>query len=167
MMKKLWMLLAVVLLLSGCAVQETFETMGDLYDVPASVTVYEIQLQLPEAAAQFVMEDVDGGKFYQCDGYTVYVQTLAGGDLARTFRQVTGLEKDALTVMQTQQGSFKRYESAWSAAGEDSQLVCRTLILDDGHVHHAVTVMADHTLAGKLQDEWAHIFSTASLVSTG
>ena len=166
-MKKLWILLPMLLLMTGCAARETFETLADQYAAEAVSTFYTLQLQLPEEASQAVMEASDGGRLYQCDGYTVCVQELDGCDLDKTFRQVTGYGKDALTVIQTRQGDFKRYSCAWTAAGEGVQQICRTVILDDGHAHHAVTVMADYTLAGQLDAQWQHILNTATLVSIG
>lgn len=166
-MKKIWILLLLaLLLLSGCGAQETFEIVSDVYDVPASAMGYTLQLQLPQEAVLETMES-EAGALYLCDGYTLTVQALEGGDLDRTLQAVTGFEKDALTLMQTKQGDFKRYECAWSAAGEGTQQVCRTLILDDGNTHHAVTVMADYQMAGDLTAQWQHLLSSAQLVSTG
>ena len=165
-MKRL-LLLPLLLLLCGCAAQPAMETVSDVYAVPASVAGYTLSVQLPEAAAQFVMEEPGGSKLFSCEGYTVTIQELEGGDLPRTVRTVTGQDVQNLTVMTTRQGEFRRHAFAWTAAGEGSQQICRTVILDDGRCHHALTVMADHTLAGQLSEEWEHIFSTATLVSTG
>lgn len=165
MKKLLWLL--PILFLCGCAAQPAMETVSDVYAVPASVAGYTLSLQLPEAAAQFTMEEPGGSKLFQCQGYTVTVQELESGDLARTVRAVTGQDMEHLTVLTTRQGEWKRHAFAWTAAGEGTQQICRTVILDDGRCHHALTVMADHALAGQLASEWEHIFSTATLVSTG
>lgn len=161
-MKKWIPVIALLLILTGCT-QVDFETMSDEYvqsDLPAAHTVI---LALPQEATATVMEADDAGKLYLCDGYTVSVQTLTGGDLDATLRKITGFSRDALTVMETKQGNFKRYESVWSAAGETQDQIGRVVILDDGNFHYAVSVMADYTTAGDLADTWQEILSSVSL----
>lgn len=164
-MKKILVILMLTVLLAGCS-QTTFETLGEIplqqVDAPAG----KIRLTLPEDAAATVMEAEDSGTIYLCDGYTVTVQTLSGGDLDRTLRQITGFSKDALTVMQTQEGSHKRYDSVWAAAGESGDQIGRVCILDDGSFHYAVSVMADFTQAGDLAQTWQQILDSVSLDST-
>ena len=166
-MKKCWVILVLGLLLCGCGTQETFEPVSDVYAVPVSAEQYELKVVVPEEAAVPAMEGTDGGKLYLCDGYTVTVQTLDGGDLNRTLRETTGFDKEALTVMQTAKAGIKRYECAWSAAGEGEDAVGRAVILDNGAQHYVVTVMANYTQAGQLQATWQHILDSVTLVSTG
>lgn len=164
---KIFVALALsVVLLSGCAAQETFETVGDVYAVPASGAVYELVISLPEGTTQPVMESGSGGKLYDCDGFTVSTYTLSGGDLNRTLLALTGFGQDDLMLIKTKQGEFKRYDCAWTTAGEGTQQVCRTVLLDDGNTHHAVTVMADHERAGDLSAQWQQILDSVSLIST-
>ena len=165
-MKKCWILLALTLFLTGCGTQETFETISDVQDMSVMAQMQQLELSLPEEAAAASMENPDAGKIYLCDGYTLTVQTMGSGDLDRTLRQLTGYSKEQLTVMETQQGSIKRYESVWSAAGEGGDQVGRTVILDDGSYHYAVTVMADFGAAGDLTPAWQKILRSVRLVST-
>lgn len=161
-MKKIIIAAALLLFLTGCA-QPTFETLQDpgiQTDTPAAA---QIQLTLPDEASAAVMESEDAGKMYFCDGYTVTVQTLPGGDLDRTLRQLTGFAKDALTLMQTRQDVIDRYESVWSAAGEEGDQVGRVVVLDDGNYHYAVSVMAPYTAAGDLASVWQNILESVSL----
>jgi hypothetical protein len=113
------------------------------------------------------MEAEDGSRFYQCDGYTVLLQTLPGGDLAGTLQTVTGLPRDRLTLIQTKQGDLVRYSCAWSVMGEQTQMVCRAVILDDGNAHYAATVMAPYMQAGDLSAQWDTLLGSARLVNTG
>lgn len=166
-MKKCWILLVFVLFLTGCGSQETFETLSDIWAVPAAATKHQVQVLLPEEAAIPSMEAGDGSKLYLCDGYTVTVQTMDAGDLDRTLRQATGFSKDALTVMETLRDGFKCYECVWCAAGEGEDAVCRAVIMDDGSCHYVVTVMANYTQAGDLSATWQHILDSVTLVSTG
>lgn len=126
----------------------------------------EIQLQLPKEATAPVLQSQEGGKLYLCDGYTLTVQTLSAGDIDRTMREVTGFSKDQLTVMETEQMDFRRYDCVWSAAAEEGEQVARTVILDDGNYHYAVTVMADFAAAGELANTWQSLLGSVSLSST-
>lgn len=165
-MKKALLVLFVGLLLTGCGAKETMETVSDIYAVPASVTMYQVQLSLPDDAVSQSMEAEDGSKMYMCDGYTVTVQTMDAGDLNRTLQAVSGFSGEKLTVMRTRANNVNRYESAWCAAGEAEEQICRGLILDDGNYHYAVTIMANYSVAGEKADAWRHILDSACLVST-
>ena len=162
-MKKIIIAAALLLFLTGCA-RPTFETVQDpgiQTDTPAAA---QIQLTLPEEASAAVMESEDAGKMYFCDGYTVMVQTLPGGDLNRTLRQLTGFSKDALTLMQTRQGTLDRYESVWSAVGEEGDQVGRVVVLDDGNYHYVMTVLRDTQSTASSQISWNDVFASFSLV---
>lgn len=165
-MKKFWIVLALALLLTGCSAQETYETLSDDYLQPAMAQLQQVVLTLPEEAAVQSMENDTAGKLYLCDGYTLTVQTVDGGDLDRTVRQLTGFSKDQLTVMETERNGVKRYQCVWTAAGEGGDHVGRALVLDDGSYHYAVTVMAQSAIAGELAQTWQDIFDSVSL-STG
>lgn len=155
----------IVFLLTGCSFQETLETVLDDNVAPVMATTKQLVFSLPEDAAVPSMES-DGGTIYLCDDYTLTVQTLASGDLDRTLRQITGFEKDALLVMETNQNGIKRYECAWSAAGESEDQVGRAVVLDDGVYHHVITVMSGYSDVADLTSEWTHILSSATLVNT-
>ncbi len=164
-MKKCMFLLMIVCLLTGCSFQETLETVLDDNAVPVMATTKQLVFSLPEDAAVPSMES-DGGMIYLCDDYTLTVQTLDSGDLDRTLRQITGFGKDALLVMETNQNGIKRYECAWTAAGEGEDQVGRAVVLDDGVYHHVVTVMSGYSNIVDLTSEWTHILSSATLVNT-
>lgn len=166
-MKKCLIIAILMLLLTGCGQNETFETVSDVNAAPVLAVENRLQVSLPDEATLATMEIDDGSKLYLCDGYTVTLQKLPSGDLDRTLREATGFSRDGLLVMETIQGDWKRYECVWSAAGEGEAQVCRAAILDDGNNHHIVTVMADYTRAGDLSSTWQHILDSAILVSTG
>ena len=156
----------LVLMLSGCGAQETFETVSDLDAAPVYATDNHISFSLPDDAAVESMEAEDGSKIYLCNGYTLTVHKLASGDLDRTLREITGFGRDALTVMETVKNGFKCYRCVWSAAGEGEDQVGRATILDDGQSHHVIAVMADSAQAGDLIGAWEHIMASATLVNT-
>ena len=161
-MKKLCVLLCFLLVLAGCS-QQTFETVTDLHQEGPLPQAKSICLDLPQEAASPAMESEENGKLYLCEGYSVAVQTLSGGDLDGTLRQLTGFSRDALTVMERNVGGVSRYDCVWTAVGEEQDQVCRCMVMDDGSYHYAVTVMADSNDAGKLQETWQSLLGSVYL----
>lgn len=168
-MKKLWIVLslALTLTLTGCSIEDTLETISDLYDVPVMAQMQQVELTLPKEAAVASMEDPEAGKIYLCDGYTLTVQTMEAGDLDGTLRKLTGYGRSQLSLMQTQRGDADRYECVWTGAGEGGDQMCRAMVLDDGSYHYAVTVMAAAEDAGDLAAIWQGIFDSVKLIGTG
>ena len=123
----------------------------------------QLQVSLPKEALTPTLQNAEAGKLYLCDGYTLSVQTMQAGDLDATMRSLTGFSREQLTVMETMKHGIKRYDCVWSAAGEGGDQVARSVILDDGNYHYAVTVMADFASAGDLAATWKSILNTVSL----
>lgn len=159
-MKKIMGLVLAALLLTGCAATETYETVADELLQPAVNDRQEIVLTVPDNASAAVMESEDGGKLYLCDGYTLTVQTLAGGDMERTVKTLCGYGTDGLTVMQTRDGAWKRLDWIWVSAGEGGEQLGRAAVLDDGSYHYCLTVMAEAAEAAALEAEWDAVFAS-------
>lgn len=150
-------------LLSGCAAQETFETISDWYYEPV-ISAGMVRVSLPQNAAVLASHD-DGASIYLCDGYTLCMQTMQSGDLDRTLRAVSGFSSDRLQLMQTEQQGVKRYDFVWAAAGEGSDQLCRGAVLDDGNYHYTLCVMSDADKTGDYLEIWDGIFSSFTLNS--
>jgi len=165
-LRKLILILILAAMLSGCSGEQEFETVMDTASVPETRPASAISLSLPEEAVLAVFGDETGGRLYLCDGFDLSVQTLEGGDLSRTLRQITGFSEEQLTVMKTALGDLRKYECVWAAAGEDAQKVGKAVILDDGLWHYAVSVMADASDAQALQERCRDILRSVCLVST-
>lgn len=165
-MKKFWILLPLILLLTGCGVQETFETIDDVHAQPVDAPVQQITLTLPDDATIMVMESDVFGKLYMCDGYTVTVQTRQSGDLNATIKETTGFKQDALNVISTSKDGLNRHECVWTAVGETGDQVGRAVILDDGNYHYVVCIMADAAIAGDMSKTWQDILTSFSLSDT-
>jgi len=163
-LKKLCILLTV-LMLAGCGAEPVFETVGDPWAVTEAVQK-ELVIKLPSDAAAPALQSEDGGRLYLCDGYTLTLQTLSGGDLDATMRQLTGFSREQVTCMETREGELLKYSCVWSAAGEGGDHVGRAVILDDGSYHYAVTVMADFVSAGELSDTWQEVLGSVTLKDT-
>ena len=162
-MKVLCVLLAL-LLFSGCAARETFETVSDWYYEPA-ISAGMIQVSLPGDAAVLASSD-DGGSVYLCEGYILCLQTLTSGDLDKTLRMVTGFGANRLQLIQTNQSGITRYDFVWAAAGEDGDQLCRGAILDDGNFHYTLSVMSDADEAEDYIEIWDKIFASFSQKQT-
>lgn len=155
--------LIVLTFFSGCSATGNMETVLDNYDIPVSSVVNNITFTLPEGASEAVLGTENGSSLYLCDGYSVSVSAMAGGDLEQTIRDVTGFEKAELTVMATTEEACKRYTCAWTALGEGIEQICKAVILDDGTSHFVVSVMCDYNAAGELNQEMNSILDSVSL----
>ena len=162
-MKKLVMLMIGILFLSGCSMQNTMETISDSVDVQVVAPVKELKIDLPAEAGTPTLLANDGSKFYECDGYTLCVQTLESGDLTRSLKEITGFDKENLMVMERELGGIKQYDCVWSAAGENGDYVGRALIIDDGNYHYTVTVMAEFEQAGTMSEQWKKLFNSVRI----
>jgi len=164
--KKFWIVIMLVCMLSGCGAQEAFETVNDTLMQPEQAAEKQVMLSLPEDAAAPAMESDTAGKLYLCDGYSVTVQTLESGDLQGTIKETTGFDRAALPIIETVQGEVRRYECVWTTTGETEDQIGRFALLDDGSYHYVVTVMADASKAGQLTNQWNQLFSSFSLTDT-
>ena len=162
-MKKVLILSLIgAVLLSGCA-SPALETVSDVYVTQPPAEMMTIRLELPEDAAEAVMQSGSGSRLYLCDGYELRLQTLNAGSLNEALRVVTGFEEDRLTVLKTREGAFDRYDCVWCAAGEGGEQVGRTAILGDGSYFYAVTAMADSGNAYELTPVWQEILDSITL----
>jgi hypothetical protein len=160
-MKKLCVLMIIVLL-CGCGAKETFETVGDEMVQQVMAQPRQINLTLPEETLLPAMES-DGRTLYLCNGYDVAVQTLSGGNLDATVRQVSGFGCEELTIIETQMGDHKCYDFVWTAATDLGEQVGRAMILDDGTYHYVVTATAAAEKAEEYQEMWNGMFESVNL----
>ena len=163
-MKKLWVVPILALLLAGCGQKQTLETISDVPDTPAVANAQRIQMYLPPELSAPALQG-EAGTLYLCDDYSVTVQTVEAGDLARTIRNTTGMDKENLQIVKTQQGDTKRYQWVWSTTGESGIQVGRGCILDDGIYHYVLTALVDEGKAEKVQSQWKEIFASFTLAT--
>ena len=165
-MKKVLVVLLLALLMTGCKEQEVYETMKDTVQTQAPGVKMEILLDLPVDASRQVISSEENGDVYFCNDYVLTVNTVASGDLQKTFLQATGFTPEQLTVLQTRQGDSIRYSCVWTAAGEGGDQVGRCAVLDDGNYHYVLTAMADASVAGELAEgAWYGIFNSFRLIA--
>ena len=172
-MKKLWVIPILALLLAGCGGEKTLETGTDAVDAPVAATMQQVLVQLPEELSSPVLQSEKTGTLYICDDYSVTVQTVSAGDLNATIRNATGLNREDLQIMQTEENGIKRYRWVWATGGENGVQVGRGCILDDGNYYYVLTAQADEAATGRVQSAWKEIFGSFRLaqerenISTG
>lgn len=163
-MKKWVVVLLSVVFLAGCGSAETFETMGQIDHVSATKpTLRSVTVTLPEDAYKEVSDSDTGVTLYECEGYSIYLQTFDSGDLKATIRSVSGFAPENLMVMESTCSDHTRYDWVWTAVAEEGELVCRGAILDDGGYHYSLCVVGDAKAAGKFGDAWNTLFSSFCL----
>ncbi len=160
-MKKLICILALGMLLCGCGAP-VYETIGNVIHVgQQDAAPRSIAILLPEDATVLTSSGTD--TMYLCNDYTMSLQTLPGGDLAATVRNLSGYEPSQVTLLKSRCGDHDRYDWVWVAAGENGDVLCRAAVLDDGNYHYALTVVAD--AGADLTDTWNELFSSFCLDS--
>ncbi len=164
-MKKLWIILLAAVVFAGCSKKNVLETITDVPDTPVAVVAQRIQLYLPQELSAPVLQNEETGALYLCEDYAVSTQILESGDLNKTIRSVTGMEKDNLQVIQTKKQDAACYQWVWATGGESGVQVGRGCVLDDGVYHYVLTAQADEEAAGKVQDVWDEIFTCFSLAT--
>lgn len=161
-MRIIWILAALCLTLSGCGAQEVFETVADNPVQAVSAQPRALQIQLAGEPVLPAMES-DGGTLYICDGYDVMTQILEAGDLGRTVQTLSGYEKEALTVMQTEFEDCKRYDFVWTAATDGGEQLGRACILDDGSYHYCLSAITGAENGEEYREIWNGIFESITL----
>lgn len=160
-MKKWMFLLAFCLMLSGCKAEETFETVADEMMEPAPAP-RQVMVELPPEAAAPASES-DAGTIYICDGYEISLQTLPGGDLDGTIRTISGYGREDLTVVETLQGDYRRFDLVWACVGEAGERIGRGAVLDDGSYHYVLCVLADADRVREYTEVWEAVFASYAL----
>ena len=161
-MKKCWLIVVMLFLLSGCGAQETVETVSDEIAEPVIAQMRQIFVEIPEEAASPAVES-SSGRLYLCETYEIAVQTMEGRDLSATIQSVCGYDMDDLTVMHTMQEDVDCYEFVWSTMSESGESVGRAKILDDGNYHYVLTVLGQAEKARSNHPVWLYMFETFTL----
>jgi hypothetical protein len=149
-----------VILLSGCKAEETLETVSDEWIVPVMAQPREVSVRMPEDLVLPVLEQ-EGRQLYMGPNYEIMLETMAAGDLQATIRNLSGYEQEQLTILETDQGEWNRYEFVWTAAGEQGHRLGRAVILDDGDYHYCMSVLRD---AEESLIVWQDVFQSFSLI---
>ena len=162
-MKRIIVILMMLLMLTGCAGESTYETVNDELELLPTPQMQQTVVELPPEAASPTIES-GSERLYMCGNYDIRVQTMESGDLEATVKAVSGFDMDSLTVIQTMRDGRDCYEFVWACSGEDGQQVGRATILDDGNYHYVLSVMGDADHAWENYPVWLSMFQSFSLV---
>ena len=69
-MKKVWLILLIMLMMTGCGCTETFDTIADEYIIPVSAETRQTVVAMPEEASVMTAQ-TDHGIICLCDGYEI------------------------------------------------------------------------------------------------
>lgn len=167
-MKRVWIIILLLVLLTGCSAPAALETVTDVYIEPTLGQMQQVVVELPQDMAVPVMTNSETGSLYIYDDYVVSVSVCAGGDMVKTLTEATGYSPEMLQVVQTQQEHMDRYECVWTSVGEGTNHVGRACVLDDGQYHYVLTVMAPEQKARELQEgTWQTVFRSFRTVEPG
>ena len=161
-MKKCVVFAILCCLLSGCATQDTFETIADEMLQDVASPSWEIRITLPQEAVVPVAQ-TETGALYHCEGYELMLQTLPGGDLDATVRELTGYGRDQVTMVKTNPGNYRRWDMVWTTMGEAGEQVGRASVLDDGYNHYVLSVLAPAEDADACREAWETVFASFAL----
>ncbi len=164
-MKKFIALLFIAALLTGCAAQETFETVDDNLSC-VTPDAKEVLLTLPDEASVMAFESNQNDKLYICDGYTVSLSVTEAGDISKTLQQVTGFPKEQLRIVETTVNDIKRYDGVWTCMGEEGEQVGNVTVLDDGAYHYVLSILGDASIGGKMSVQWNNIKQSFGVIDT-
>ncbi len=162
-MKKWLFILPILGLLTGCAAEDTIETIADEILVPAMAEPKQISVDLPDGVLAPVL-DSEGQQIYLCDGYEILIETREAGDLNETIQSLSGYEREDITVMSIQGEEATRYEFVWACAGEGGDRLGRGIILDDGNYHYCMSVLRDASAVETSQIVWPSVFRSFRVV---
>ncbi len=158
-MKKCWIILLVLVLLSGCGQPAQLETVSDVQVEQPLPRPQRVMIQLPPEVYTPTLQE-DTASLYLCDRYSISLTTCQAGDLQQTVQTAAGFLPENLQMQQTMQQQNKRYSFTWTAASEEGIQVGRCCILDDGYYHYVLTAMASEEDSGDLQETWREIFAS-------
>lgn len=163
-MKKwiLGMFLLFGVFLCGCRGGESFEVIADNVGELPVIEPAKVEVKIPEDGTLAVMSGSDW-QCYEGENYQIILQTYPSGDLNQTLQNITGYNKDHLSVMEISGENIDKYLCAWSAVSEEGELVGRCTVLDDGVYHYCLSVLVDAEVSGEIRDTVDAVFATYSL----
>ena len=165
-MKKGIVWIMLMLLLTGCSSETTYETIGNVWEESEPTAVQgTMDFALPEGARMEVLEE-NGSKYYSVGNWEIWTQVYPSGNIRSTIELVTGLEPDMPTVVRQQVEDMTCHETAWSTTGEDGMKAARTAVLDDGNYHYCISVMVPESDAEEVGDFFTQILDSVSISGT-
>jgi len=168
-MKKLWcLLLAGLLLLSGCAAEPAWETVNDENTAAASAeerAPCSIRFGVPEdAAEQMISPDGTRNVYTQAGGdYEIVSEVIPAESLDEAVRHVSGFGADEVQLLETTRFGLPEYRFAWSDESDEGRYVSRASLIRDGSYFYSLVFSVREGLFDKYSDCAAAVFSSFGL----
>jgi len=160
-----WLCFTIFLLFVGCSSPKpTFETVTD--EAVLSVTgqeEYEILVYIPQDVVLSSDAVADNGMVYRQEDGSYYYETkiLLADTADSAVRQISGRERDEMTVIQTSRFGLPEYRFAWYDNGFNH----RADLVQDGLQFYCVIFSAAETAGNSCQDVMAQVFASFGISS--
>lgn len=156
-MRKLGLVLAMILLLSGCSVksESVMEYVEDELK-PAVSEPYRIVFGVPEGVTQETFGQDGLSAVYEAENgdFTITTEVMAATTVDEAITQVTGLPREKLDVLELNRFPMTEYHFAWASYGEETETVSRAALIA-GEDHYYVMTMTQKSGLGDLYQETA------------
>lgn len=141
-MKKLVWLLALVMLCGCAGAGEPSETLGpEACQAPEPAPPEKISVWVPEEAALQTGEQ-EQPRIYVWDDCELRLETRPAGDLKGTLAALTGQDADRLTVVGREIEGQNRYQTVFSAVGEEGITLGRCMVAEAGEYFYCVSLLS-------------------------
>lgn len=158
-------ILAAAMLLTGCAAQPVYETIGDVWANEVSTgQPARLEFGVPEDVELAVMESDGSSKCYQIGNWMLWTEVRPGGDLQATLAALTGL--DAPEVISHPLGAYDCAQTAWAVSDEEGDTVLRAAVISDGEYHYCLTLRAPQQEARQAGTLFAQVLGNVYLNDT-
>ena len=164
-MKRLAMILAFIICMSGCAAPAWERVEDQVPPVPVSAKEepYMVLVDVPQG-----MELVDQNAYSslystQLGDFEVQTDCFYASDMADAVKMITGMEAETMTVLQTQRFGLPEYQFVWVTNTEQGSRVCRGDLVMDGVNCYCVVCSAAEEQAGSFFEDVRYVFSTFGL----
>ena len=166
-MKKGICLALIMVMLTGCAAEPVYETIGNAWENAEPVGAPgQITLSFPEGTQMEAMDAEDGAKCYRYGDYEIRTETFSSGDISATLAAITGMDAGQLTVVRRELNSMDCYETAWSAMGEEGMVIGRTMVADDGAYHYCVSILLPEDQSNRAEAVFSQIIDSVQIQDT-
>lgn len=165
MRRGIWMGVLLVML-SGCGAKQSvvYETVTDVFPVCAvEEAPYDIALTLPSDARELA-KNAEGCLYEAADGaYTICTRTLVTDGLDAAVYTLSGFAQPQIRL-NGEEGDREACQFAWSCAGEQGQMVCRTKVLREGDYCYALCFSLKEGLGREYNECINEVFSSFTLI---
>lgn len=169
-MKKLPLLLAGALLLSGCAAGPAWETVNDTLPGVAETSAigeepFRIIFSVPMDAVLETFSQTDTRTVYtQADGdYEIEALVLPTGSIGEVVSELTGFSPDAVETIRTKRFEMPEYRFVWYTSSDEGGYLRRADVLTDTEYSYALVFSSREETGTACRDCMNEVFSSFGL----